>query len=231
MQIYNCFKYRAMESTNSGLFMIPDSLSLLLNKIWKSKATQTNQRGYTSVAHAIISISYFAYSFGHCSLHLSKACILWTDWHFKPFGFFRWKRQQLPSCLPATTPLSSITIHCHLHTGLCFCHQFSSSPLQLTSSMAIVGVFCSEFREAFAAFDKNRDGVITAKELGEVLRSLGENPSETELLRIINEVDLDGKHLQHPGYMHSKTCFSLYYVLRFQQLSRSCLFITVSYLT
>jgi len=52
----------------------------------------------------------------------------------------------------------------------------------------------TEFREAFAAFDKNRDGVITAKELGEVLRSLGENPSETELLRIINEVDLDGKH-------------------------------------
>jgi len=51
-----------------------------------------------------------------------------------------------------------------------------------------------EFREAFAAFDKNRDGVITAKELGEVLRSLGENPSETELLKIINEVDLDGKH-------------------------------------
>jgi len=50
----------------------------------------------------------------------------------------------------------------------------------------------TEFREAFAAFDKNRDGVITAKELGEVLRSLGENPSETELLRIINEVDLDG---------------------------------------
>jgi len=51
---------------------------------------------------------------------------------------------------------------------------------------------CTEFREAFAAFDKNGDGVITAKELGEVLRSLGENPSETELLRIINEVDLDG---------------------------------------
>jgi len=52
-----------------------------------------------------------------------------------------------------------------------------------------------EFREAFAAFDKNGDGVITAKELGEVLRSLGENPSETELLRIINEVDLDGRRI------------------------------------
>lgn len=49
-----------------------------------------------------------------------------------------------------------------------------------------------EFHEAFAAYDKNRDGVITAKELGEVMRSLGENPTETELLRIIDEVDLDG---------------------------------------
>jgi len=53
MQIYNYFKYRAIESTNSGLFMIPDSLSLLLNVVLKSKATQTNQRRCTSVAHAI----------------------------------------------------------------------------------------------------------------------------------------------------------------------------------
>jgi Ca2+-binding EF-hand superfamily protein len=56
-------------------------------------------------------------------------------------------------------------------------------------------VTCLEFREAFAAFDKNGDGVITAKELGEVLRSLGENPTETDLLRIIDQVDLDGMSL------------------------------------
>jgi len=33
MQIwaYNCFEYRTMESTNSGLFIILDSLSLLIN--------------------------------------------------------------------------------------------------------------------------------------------------------------------------------------------------------
>ena len=35
-----------MESTNSGLSMIPDSLSLLLNEDLKSKATQTNQRRF-----------------------------------------------------------------------------------------------------------------------------------------------------------------------------------------
>ena len=42
-------------------------------------------------------------------------------------------------------------------------------------------------------FDKNRDGCITTKELGEVMRALGENPTEGELLQIINEVDIDGK--------------------------------------
>ena len=47
--------------------------------------------------------------------------------------------------------------------------------------------------EAFAMFDKNKDGHITTKELGDVMRTLGENPTEKELLNIINEVDIDGK--------------------------------------
>ena len=42
-------------------------------------------------------------------------------------------------------------------------------------------------------FDRNGDGVITTKELGEVMRTLGENPTETELVHIINEVDIDGE--------------------------------------
>lgn len=50
----------------------------------------------------------------------------------------------------------------------------------------------SEYREAFCMYDKNSDGVITAKELGEVMRALGENPTETEIAGIINEVDVDG---------------------------------------
>ena len=36
----------------------------------------------------------------------------------------------------------------------------------------------SEFREAFALFDKDGDGNITEKELGIVLRSLGQNPTD-----------------------------------------------------
>lgn len=53
--------------------------------------------------------------------------------------------------------------------------------------------FPSEFKEAFSLFDKDGDGTITTKELGTVMRSLGQNPTEAELQDMINEVDADGE--------------------------------------
>ena len=50
----------------------------------------------------------------------------------------------------------------------------------------------AEFKAAFELFDKDRDGKITTKELGTVMRNLGQNPSESELTEMIAEVDLDG---------------------------------------
>ncbi|EMS66519.1 Calmodulin-like protein 1 [Triticum urartu] len=44
-----------------------------------------------------------------------------------------------------------------------------------------------EFREAFKLFDKDGDGTITTKELGTVMRSLGQHPTEDELKDMVEE--------------------------------------------
>jgi calmodulin len=48
------------------------------------------------------------------------------------------------------------------------------------------------FQEAFKLFDRDGNGEITRKELGLVMRSVGDNPSEAQLLELITEVDTDG---------------------------------------
>lgn len=50
----------------------------------------------------------------------------------------------------------------------------------------------AEFREAFEIFDKDKDGYITIKELGEIMKNLGQTPTDQELNDMILEVDLDG---------------------------------------
>ena len=50
-----------------------------------------------------------------------------------------------------------------------------------------------EYKDAFQVFDKDANGYITTKEVKSLLRSLGCNPTDSELQQIVNEVDADGK--------------------------------------
>ncbi|XP_031569549.1 calmodulin-alpha-like isoform X2 [Actinia tenebrosa] len=49
-----------------------------------------------------------------------------------------------------------------------------------------------EYEDAFNFFDKDKNGYITTRELGAIMRSLGQNPTEVELQEMVNEVDYDG---------------------------------------
>lgn len=66
---------------------------------------------------------------------------------------------------------------------------------------------------ALTTHEANKDisltGQITTKELGTVMRSLGQNPSESELQDMINEVDADNNGtIDFPGW--SPRIFSAY---------------------
>ncbi|KAI3418047.1 hypothetical protein GPALN_010636 [Globodera pallida] len=49
-----------------------------------------------------------------------------------------------------------------------------------------------EFATAFRMFDKDGNGTMSIKELGVAMRTLGLNPTEDELLNMVNEYDVDG---------------------------------------
>ena len=52
-----------------------------------------------------------------------------------------------------------------------------------------------EFKEAFSLFDAKGNGSISEQDLGVVMRSLGQNPTEKEIETMIKEVDVDGRYL------------------------------------
>lgn len=57
----------------------------------------------------------------------------------------------------------------------------------------------AEFKAAFDMFDADGGGDISVKELGTVMRMLGQTPTKEELDAIIEEVDEDGERVVLPG--------------------------------
>ncbi len=51
----------------------------------------------------------------------------------------------------------------------------------------------SEYQEAFLVFDRDGDGTVTVSEIGLVMKSLGQNPTEAEIKTMVREVDTKGR--------------------------------------
>ena len=77
------------------------------------------------------------------------------------------------------------------HNDVCADTRLSVNPASnnLGSMVSLSELLCTNawIKEAFSLFDKDGDGTITTKELGTVMRSLGQNPTEAELQDMINE--------------------------------------------
>ena len=65
-----------------------------------------------------------------------------------------------------------------------------SSVLNKENNFGLTDERVEEFKAAFQLFDKDGDGTITSKELGTIMRSLGHNPSQEELQKLVAETDV-----------------------------------------
>merc|ERR1712031_20026 len=64
-------------------------------------------------------------------------------------------------------------------------------PAKMSAPMEFTDEQKKEFRKNFNLFDKKRTGSIPIADMGTVLRSLGQNPTEAELAALVEEVDKD----------------------------------------
>ncbi|XVF85441.1 hypothetical protein PTKIN_Ptkin17bG0118500 [Pterospermum kingtungense] len=70
---------------------------------------------------------------------------------------------------------------------------FLQSPVRTPSrNFTLTQTQLQELEEVFKKFDVNGDGKISSFELGSIMGSLGQQPSEEELQKMIKEFDADG---------------------------------------
>lgn len=57
----------------------------------------------------------------------------------------------------------------------------------------IYSLISAEFKEAFLLFDRTGDGKITYNQCGDVMRALGQNPVNAEVLKVLGNPKAEGK--------------------------------------
>lgn len=69
--------------------------------------------------------------------------------------------------------------------------------------------FFSEIKHAFAIYDRDGEGEIQTRELGAVLKSLGQEVTRDELIDLMNEVDYEGMYPYRELYLVAYVKISL----------------------
>lgn len=54
-------------------------------------------------------------------------------------------------------------------------------------------MYDSELRQAFIEFDKDKDGLINCKDLGNLMRTMGYMPTEMELIELSQNINMNCK--------------------------------------
>eukprot|EP00088_Acartia_fossae_P032148 TRINITY_DN32955_c0_g2_i1.p1 TRINITY_DN32955_c0_g2~~TRINITY_DN32955_c0_g2_i1.p1 ORF type:complete len:161 (+),score=43.34 TRINITY_DN32955_c0_g2_i1:33-485(+) len=63
-----------------------------------------------------------------------------------------------------------------------------------------------QFQDAFVKFDSDADGVVNGIEVAQIMRYLGQNPSEAEIQDMVNTVDKDGTgNIDFPEFLMMMT--------------------------
>lgn len=71
---------------------------------------------------------------------------------------------------------------------------FFKNFIYLTVSLCVCFCVCArppELREAFVEFDKDKDGLITCKDLGNLMRTMGYMPTEMELIELSQNINMN----------------------------------------
>ncbi|KAF3816362.1 hypothetical protein GH733_014535 [Mirounga leonina] len=125
----------------------------------------------------------------------SKACVTEAKTSVRGSSNQNILKCTCPNKLPAS---KEAFYYCYPESSLGFIHSHMSDiyiswcNYEFVSADQLTEEQIAEFKEAFSPFDKDGDGTITTKELGTVMRSLGQNPTEAEWQDMINKVDADG---------------------------------------
>ena len=63
----------------------------------------------------------------------------------------------------------------------------------------------AEFREAFQLFDRSGDERIKLSQAGDVFRALGQNPTNKDVMKVLNNPNPDGKYGIHIDILTNST--------------------------